>query len=136
MPEFVAGNHCIHCFNPGKPFSNQPTPEFISVQLFDLEEGLFWQEGLRAELEMKTYLQQGVLPCQWTLLGANFDWVMRYDAATPFIQIQRIPQFHRAFFQSTGPSCLLEYPNALVIPGGNFAFNGTVEIDWIGKADE
>lgn len=136
MPEFVTGADCLACFTPGKPFSNEPTPKFVSVQLFDLEEGDFWNEGLRAELEMQTYLEQTATPCEWRLIGNNFVWVWRWDALTPFIQIQQIPQFKRAFFQTIGPSCLVEYPNSLVVPGGNFAFNGTAVIDWIGKADE
>jgi len=132
LPPNPIGSNCINCWGTGKPFGAGPTPEIVTITLFDLQEGDFWNDVVGAEAQVPTQLFQTDTPCRWHADSATIDWELRLFATdTSIFIVDKITAKPIFIIFTVGP-CLLTGPNREVGPFDNFAFGGFFELTFSG----
>ena len=123
------GDLCNVCWGDSGPIGIV-TPRVISITLYKLEEGAFWNEIYRDELFTPTELiQDAITPCFFAQVTANFTWILLYDVTGTVIQVEENFFGGKKAFDIADPTlCVTSGPNALVIAAGNVAFNGSMSL--------
>ena len=128
------GDLCVNCWGEDSEFG-LITPRVLSITLYDLEEGQFWNEAYREELFTPTDLiQNAFLPCAFANVTTNFTWFVEYGAfgTQALVELKFLPRPDAFRFQ-TVDLCVRDKANAIVNGAGVVAFNGTGSI-YLGSA--
>lgn len=123
------GELCSTCWGDDGELG-RGTPRVLSIQLFDLEHGEFWNDLFEAELLTPTDLiQNAFLPCFFANVTPFFTWFINYVPDGTLVEVRRTDFPSRdAFRLITVDTCVIAGPNFVDEPGGVVAFNGTMSI--------
>lgn len=130
LPPNEPGNNCPNCWGPAKPFGDGNTPKVLTVQLFDLAQGINWIPALQKLLLTPHLLIQGPLPCNYGVEDAEFAWSWVWTPTRTAAEVLHLETDSRAFLASVGTLCSTAFDNDNIQPIGNYAFNGSIETTW------
>lgn len=123
------GDLCVNCWGEDSEFG-LVTPRVLSITLYDLEEGEFWNEIYRDELFTPTDLiQNAMFPCFFANLTTNFTWFVEFGnvGTQALVELRFFPN-RDAYRFFTVDLCVRDRASDIVGPGGVIAFNGTGSI--------
>lgn len=130
LPPNLPGNDCLICWGIGKEFGFAPTPRVVTMQLFSLQPGEFWNPDDEQLLLTPHLLEQAIAPCFWGIDDGIFDWQLQFFAFTTFIRVIRIADGFEVFRDPIGTACQLSINNGRGAPAGGVAFDGHCFISW------
>lgn len=125
LPENPVGEPCPNCWGPGKPFGIESTPEILTIQLFDLEEGFFWDPNIAIAATFPTQLFQTGLPCIWHAETLAITWDLALFVDDTLLTVTDIASGSFIFSTTDNDPCIVSGPSDITGPNGVFAFNGT-----------
>jgi hypothetical protein len=124
------GDLCPTCFSIGKPFAAFYTPIYLKMILSGFSHGEFWNDADEGLLLAPHYLTQQSDPCYWYAQDQVFHWGIAWHSPYAAIRVWRILDYYSAFNIHTATPCLLQYPDGNVVPEGNVAFDGIIDIEF------
>lgn len=130
LPPNEPGDNCFVCWGVGKRFGDTTTPRIITVQLFDLQQGDFWNANDEQLLLTPHSLIQGPGPCVYSVNDEKFSWVLVYFFDRTLLIIIRVSDTKVVFRHEATPICLLTIPNELTDPNDVIAINGFANVSW------
>lgn len=132
LPENPVGSDCSNCWGAGKPFGIGPTPEIITITLFDLLEGFFWTDAVGAEALVPTQLFQTDIPCIWLAESSTIKWEFGLSDVVTVLDVTDLTSNTFIFTTIFGPPCLVAGPSDITGPLGVFAWSGRFEFAFSG----
>ncbi len=130
LPPNEPGFPCNVCWGPGTRFGIADTPKFITAQLFDIQQGEFWEPADEQLLLTPHLLEQLGPGCIWRLNDGTFLFQFLFAPSFTQLNVSHFPSASSAFIAFEFPACLLEVPSVLLTPAGNFGFAGNAVITW------
>lgn len=128
LPENPVGSDCINCWGTGKPFGIGQTPEIVTIQLFDLQEGDFFEPVVGAQALFPTQLFQTDLPCIWFAESLTIAWELFFLVAETILLVTAVETDTAIFISELDPPCSVNGSSILTVPTGRFTFGGTFEL--------
>ncbi len=133
LPEIITkhGIECPTCLESSGPFPDGPTPLNPIMSIEGWSPGFEFIEAYRSELDGGVELLQQPAPCLWQGFTGFLGWFLDFRVGQGNLGILLFdPPNTFAFSVLAGFPCQVSYPNDLILPLGNIAFGGPVQITW------
>lgn len=119
---------CTKYSGPNYPFVRAENPNHWLVTFYNLEPGDTWNPLWAAELQGQLTLIPLANPAIWVFNGINVWCVLRYNLTVCHLLVRERPTRTFGFFFTIHFQQMRWLVNELLVPDGNFAFNGTAEL--------
>ncbi len=121
---------CTACFGPGKPFGDGPSPLVVQARFTSFIDGAEAETDQDQLLYTTHYLEQTIAPCIYRINDGHSTWILQWFGGFTEFSIQRNSDGKYSFWHELDQGCGVDLDNELVSPGGNAAYNGSINLTW------